>query len=63
MRRFFMSRKFALALLLCSFGGTALGLSWLTGGEFVALATIVMGAYGASNILQPKFEKDPTEEA
>lgn len=57
-----MSRKFVLALVLSVFASVALGLGWLSGGEWVAAASIIMGAYGASNILQPRFERsDPTD--
>jgi hypothetical protein len=57
-----MSRKFVLAMMIVVFGAVALGIGWLTGGEFVALASIVMGAYGAANVLQPRFERyDPSD--
>lgn len=60
--KFLMSRKFVLALLMAAFASVALGLGWLTGGEWVAAASIILSLYGASNILQPKFEKDPTDQ-
>jgi hypothetical protein len=47
--------------MLAVFGGVALGLGWLTGGEFVTLESLVLSLYGASNILQPKFERDETD--
>ncbi len=60
-RKFLMSRKFVLAVLTLAFASVALPLDWLTGGEWVTAATLVMGAYGAANILQPKL--DPASSA
>jgi hypothetical protein len=63
-----LTRKFLVAAFFALSGFVGLCCGLLTGGEYVALATLVTGLFAAANvvqdrILQPKFEKkDPTDE-
>ena len=54
MERKILSRKFGLAVALTAAGIVALFLGKLTGGEYVALATLVLSAYGAANVMEKR---------
>jgi hypothetical protein len=58
-RKFLMSRKFVLAALALLFSCVALPLGWLTGGQWVTVVGVVIGAYHASNVAQMRYERDP----
>lgn len=50
-------RKFSLALLFSVSSVVALFTGYIAGGEFIALATLILGIYGAANVAQRKVEK------
>lgn len=54
MERKFLSRKFGLAVAYSVAGVVALFTGHISGPEFVALATLVMGAYGMANVAEKK---------
>ena len=47
-------RKFTLALLFTVTGSIALLMGEITGGEYAALAGLVLGAYGVSNVMDKR---------
>jgi hypothetical protein len=62
MKRFLMSRKFAISSFFAVTGFIGLCCGLLTGGEFITLASLVTALYGASNVFQKHVEKDKTDE-
>ena len=62
MKRFLMSRKFAISAFFAVSGFVGLCFGLLTGGEFVTLASLVTALYGVSNVAQKHVEKDKTDE-
>ena len=50
----FRSRKFALAVFFSVSGVMALFLGKISGGEFIGLAGVVLGLYGAANVMEKK---------
>jgi len=62
LKKLIFSRKFLLSLIIISCGSVFLGLRWLTGGEWVTAASIVIGAYTASNVVQKYVQKNPNED-
>ena len=57
-----ISRKFILAIFIIILSAIALGLGWISDGSWVAVATLVMAAFGASNVVGKFAEKDDPEE-
>lgn len=53
-REDYASRKFLLACLFSVSGTLALFLGHMDGPTYVALATLVLGTYGASNVMEKR---------
>lgn len=51
----YRSRKFILAGFFTLTGTVALFLGGLSGGEWIALATVVLGLYGAADVTDQKL--------
>ena len=52
------SRKFILSAVFTVVGSLALLTGIMGGGEFVALATLVLGVYGASNVAEKHVTRE-----
>lgn len=50
----YLSRKFVLTVAVLAVGSIALLIGKMGGGEFVALATLVLGVYGTANVTEKK---------
>ncbi len=58
----FLSRKFILALAFAATGCIALMLKLLTGGEFISLVGIVLGAFTAGDVALNAIHKRNTDQ-
>jgi len=52
MKSKFLSRKFLLTVFFALGGTGALYIGKMTGGDFIALASLLIAAYGASNVAE-----------
>lgn len=57
-REDYASRKFLLTCFFAVTGSLALMLGKIGGGEYVALATLVLGVYGAANVADKRSRPD-----
>lgn len=53
-REDYASRKFVLTACIIAVGSVALLIGKMGGGEYVALATLVLGVYGTANVAEKK---------
>lgn len=51
----FRSRKFALATASLLIASTALFMGHISGGEWVAAVTLILGLYGTANVADKKY--------
>lgn len=49
-----LSRKFLLTVFFACTGAVALFTGQMDGGTYVALATLILGVYGASNVMDKR---------
>jgi hypothetical protein len=54
----YLSRKFLLTASITAAGIVGFLLGKMSGGEFVAFAPLVIGAYGASNVAAKRFQTE-----
>ena len=50
----YRSRKFTLAVSSLCMTGVGLYMGFIGGGEFVAAITVILGLYGAANVMDKK---------
>lgn len=53
----YVSRKFLLTFCVLTVGSIALLVGKMGGGEYVALATLVLGVYGTANVAEKRQKK------
>lgn len=61
-REDYASRKFVLTAFIIGVGSLALLLGKMGGGEYVALATLVLGVYGTANVAEKKVSGTASDE-
>jgi hypothetical protein len=57
----FSSRKFLITISILIVGSIALLIGKLGGGEYVALATLILGVYASANVVEKRQKQEPKE--